>query len=206
MVLSRSMILKIYTYPDPILRKKSEPVSEVTSEYRKLAEDMLETMYHARGIGLAAPQVGQHIRMLVIDTRSRDEKGQFTDEDLTDLEKKVAQPIVIFNPEIKVTKGKTTFEEGCLSLPSYFETVTRALEIEATGLDINGKTLKIHTDGLLAVCLQHEMDHLEGKLFIDRVSLIKANRIKNKIKKFGYPDPNKTEEAEEDEDSPSHHF
>lgn len=181
------MILEILKYPDPRLRRKGVAVKEVTPELKQLAENMIETMYAERGIGLAAPQVGESIRLLVIDTRPRDEDGQVTDEGMSDLEREVPQPIVIFNPEIYKSEGKTTYDEGCLSVPGFYETVERKLYIEAKGLDINGQEFVIKTDGLLAICLQHEMDHLEGKLFIDRLSFVKSNRIKSRIQKHGYP-------------------
>lgn len=181
------MILEILKYPDPRLRRKGVAVKEVTPELKQLAENMIETMYAERGIGLAAPQVGESIRLLVIDTRPRDEDGQVTDEGMSDLERAVPQPIVIFNPEIYKSEGKTTYDEGCLSVPGFYETVERKLYIEAKGLDINGQEFVIKTDGLLAICLQHEMDHLEGKLFIDRLSFVKSNRIKSRIQKHGYP-------------------
>lgn len=196
------MILKILTFPDPILRKKAQAVKSVTPELKALAENMVETMYASRGIGLAAPQVGELVRLLVLDTRPRDEDGNIVIEEMTDLERLIPQPLIIFNPELLKTEGKTTFEEGCLSVPTYFETVTRPELIEARGLGIDGKEIILKTDGLLAICLQHEMDHLEGKLFIDRLSVIKSNRIKSKIKKFGYAvSDSKDSEDEEAEHS-----
>lgn len=183
------MVLEILKYPDPRLRKKGVAVTEVTPELKKLAEDMIETMYAARGIGLAAPQVGQSIRLLVIDTRPRDEDGEIDESAMTELERQIPQPLIVFNPEIVVAREKTTYEEGCLSVPGYYETVERSLYVEVKYLDINGQEQLIKTDGLLAICLQHEMDHLEGKLFIDRLSFVKSNRIKNRIQKHGYPTP-----------------
>lgn len=188
------MKLEVLKYPDPRLRRKGLSVTQVTDEHRELVKNMIETMYAENGIGLAAPQVGESLRLLVIDTRPTDDDGHPTDEGLTDLEKQVKQPIAIFNPEIVVQKDFTDYEEGCLSVPGFFETVERALYVEVKGLDENGKELVIKTDGLLAICLQHEMDHLEGKLFIDRLSFIKSNKIKNKIKKSGYPTPDEVAE------------
>lgn len=189
------MVLEILKFPDPRLRNKGVAVTEVTPELKKLAEDMLETMYAARGIGLAAPQVGQSVRLLVIDTRPRDEDGNIDESAMTELERQIPQPLVIFNPEIIVAQEKTTYEEGCLSVPGFYETVERSKYVEVKYLDINGQEQLIKTDGLLAVCLQHEMDHLEGKLFIDRLSFVKSNRIKTRIQKHGYPTP---EEAAEE--------
>lgn len=186
-------ILEILKFPDARLKRKSLAVDKVTPEYQKLAQDMLETMYAAPGIGLAAPQVGVLIRMLVIDTRPTDDNEQVIEEDMTELERKVNFPVVIFNPEIVAKEGSTTYEEGCLSVPGFTEEVKRANYVEAHGLDINGNKLVIKTDGLLAICLQHELDHLEGKLFIDRISFLKSERIKSKIKKYGYPESDNDE-------------
>ncbi len=181
-------------YPDPRLRKKGLSVTTVTDEHRTLVKNMIETMYEENGIGLAAPQVGESLRLLVIDTRPTDEDDKPTTEGLTELEKQVQQPIAIFNPEIVEQRDLTDYEEGCLSVPGFFETVERAQYVEVKGLDEHGKEIRIKTDGLLAICLQHEMDHLEGKLFIDRLSFLKSNKIKNKIKKTGYPDPEEVAE------------
>lgn len=188
-------LLEILKFPDPRLRQMCQPVDAVTDELRKFADDMLETMYHHRGIGLAAAQVNRQIRFLVTDTRHKDDRGRYDYKEMTELEMAVEQPIKIFNPVITKKEGKTTFDEGCLSVPTYYETVERFEYIEVEGFDANGKKLVIKTDGLLAICIQHEIDHLDGKLFIDRLSPIKSNRIKAKIKKQGYPNP---EEASED--------
>jgi peptide deformylase len=181
------MLLEVLKFPDARLRKKGVAVSRVTPELQVLADNMLETMYEENGIGLAAPQVGESIRLLVIDTRPTDDQGNPTTEGMTENEKQVSQPIIIFNPEIVVATEKTTYEEGCLSVPGFFETVNRAAYVEVKGLNRDGKEFWIKTDGLLAICLQHEMDHLEGKLFIDRLSFVKSNKIKNRIQKHGYP-------------------
>jgi peptide deformylase len=181
------MILEVLKFPDPRLRKKGEKVPAVTPELKALAENMLETMHAENGIGLAAPQVGQSVRLLVIDTRPRDDDGNVVLEQLTELERAVNQPVVLFNPEIVASKDKTSYEEGCLSVPGFFETVDRFNYVEVKGLDIDGNEILIKTDGLLSICLQHEMDHLDGKLFIDRLSFVKSSRIKNRIQKHGYP-------------------
>lgn len=182
------MKLEILTYPNPLLREVSEPVKEFGPELKKTVEDMLETMYDASGIGLAAPQVGQLVQLLVIDTRPRDlENPRYENDDQTELEKKIAQPLVLINPEIIKGEGKTTFDEGCLSVPSFFETVERFEKVEVKAFDVNGKEIRLVTDGLLAICIQHEMDHLAGTLFIDHISFTKSNKIKNQIKKSGYP-------------------
>lgn len=187
------MKLEILTYPNPVLREESEPVKEFGPELKKFAEDMLETMYDANGIGLAAIQVGRPIQMLVVDTRSRDLESA-SDDDHTELEKKITQPLVLINPEIVQGWGKTTFDEGCLSVPSFFETVERFEKVEIKAQDVNGKEIRFTTDGLLAICIQHEMDHLKGMLFIDHISFTKSNKIKNQIKKSGYPTKEEIEE------------
>lgn len=192
------MILEILKYPDPRLREKSEPVTEFGPELKKLADDMLETMYAENGIGLAAPQVGELKQMLVIDCTPRDRKGRAAREDMTELEAKIVQPLIIINPKIVRKEGKTTFEEGCLSIPSFFDTVERANLIELEYQDITGKTCRLTTDGTLAVVVQHEMDHLAGELFIDRISFIRSNKIKNQIKKHGYPEKPKNLIPEKD--------
>jgi len=189
-------ILEVLKFPDPRLRKKGVAVKSVTPELKTLAQDMLETMYSFNGIGLAAAQVDKQVRLIVLDTRPR-ENGRYKPEELTDLERAVTQPLVIFNPEIVGKEGKTTYDEGCLSVPTYFETVERFDKIEVKGLDIDGKPIQFTTDGLLSICIQHEIDHLDGKLFIDRLSPVKSMRIKSKIKKFGYPDPSHPESEEE---------
>jgi peptide deformylase len=189
-------ILEVLKFPDPRLRKKGVAVKAVTPGLKTLAQDMLETMYSSNGIGLAAAQVNQQVRLIVLDTRPR-EGGRYKPEEMTELERAVSQPLVIFNPTITKKEGKTTYDEGCLSVPTYFETVERFNLIEVKGLDIDGKTITFTTDGLLAICIQHEIDHLDGKLFIDRLSPVKSMRIKSKIKKFGYPDPSHPESEEE---------
>lgn len=196
------MIMKILTFPDPKLREVSQPVKTFGPEIKKLSEDMIETMYEANGIGLAAPQVGELVRMVVIDTRSKDDKGRrYKYEEMTDLESAVPQPLILINPEIIKGEGKTTFDEGCLSVPGYYETVERFDYIEMKAFDVNGKEFVVKTDGLLAICMQHEVDHLEGTLFLDHLSFVKGNKIKNQIKKYGYPSKDKKEESEEVEKS-----
>lgn len=191
--------LEILKFPDPRLRKKGVEVKDVTPELQQLAKDMLETMYESRGIGLAAAQVNVQVRLVVLDTRPK-ENGRYKPEEMTELEKAIPQPLVLFNPTVTKKQGKTTYEEGCLSVPTYFETVERADIITVEALDINGKKISFEADGLLAICIQHEIDHLDGKLFIDRLSPIKSIRIKSKIKKFGYPDPSEKDKVEEEEE------
>ena len=191
-------ILEILTYPNPLLREVSKPVTDFKPELKKLAQDMLDTMYDANGIGLAAPQVGELIRMLVIDARPKDEEGRrYEFDEMTDLEKQVKQPLILINPEIVKGEGKTTFDEGCLSVPSFFETVERFEKVEIKAFDLDGKEIRFTTDGLLAIVIQHEMDHLEGTLFIDHISFTKSNKIKNQIKKSGYPTKEELKNARE---------
>jgi peptide deformylase len=191
-------VLKILTYPDPLLREISQPVVEFNKDLKKLANDMIETMYSARGIGLAAPQVGELKRLLVIDTRPKDDKGRrYKYDEMTVLEQKVAQPLILVNPKVIEGEGETTFDEGCLSLPGYYETVDRFLKIKMQAQDLDGNTFVTETDGLLAICMQHELDHLEGKLFIDHLSFLKGKRIKDQIKKYGYPDRKANDENNE---------
>lgn len=195
-----SKILEILTYPDARLREISQPVTKFDAELKELYENMIATMYDARGIGLAAPQVGELKRMVVIDTRPRDEKGRrYNYDEMTELEKKVPQPLILINPVVESGEGKTTFDEGCLSIPGYYETVERYNKIVMKAQDLSGQEYRIETDGLLAICMQHELDHLEGKLFIDRLSFLKGKKIKDQIKKLGYPakkDDKETEDAE----------
>ena len=159
-------LLNILEFPDERLRKKAAPVEEVNDEIRKLVDDMMETMYEAKGVGLAATQVNVHQRVIVIDTS----------------EEKDA-PLCLINPEIIVKDGVEESEEGCLSVPGFFEKVKRAEKITVRALNRDGKVFELETDDLLAVCIQHEIDHLEGKLFVDYLSSLKRHRIKKKLEK-----------------------
>lgn len=179
-------LLDIITYPNPILKKVSTKLETVDASIETLAKDMLETMYAAPGVGLAAPQIGKNIRMVVIDTRSKDENGEFDMEDLTDLEKEISFPLVLINPVITKKEGKIKWEEGCLSVPGYTEQVERAAYVEVQALNEKGDEIFVKADSLTGVCIQHEIDHLDGKVFIERLSTIRRNRITSKIKKYGY--------------------
>ena len=159
-------ILDILEFPDPRLRTKAKPVTKVDNNIRKLADDMLETMYHAPGIGLAASQVNVHQRIVVIDVS--EEKDQ---------------PLVLINPEFEVISGEQDFDEGCLSVPGYYETVTRAEKIRVKALNRDGEPFEMECDGILSVCVQHELDHLDGKLFVDHISKLKRERIRKKLVK-----------------------
>lgn len=158
--------LTILNYPDPRLHTVAKPVKEVNDDIRKLIADMAETMYAAPGIGLAATQVNQHIQLILVDTS----------KEQNDLQ-------VFINPKIVAKTGLQEYEEGCLSVPGIYETVTRAEKITVEALDANGKKFKLNADGLLAVCIQHEMDHLLGKVFVEYLSPLKRNRIKAKMLK-----------------------
>jgi peptide deformylase len=160
-------ILTILEFPDERLRKKALPVQRVDSSVKKLADDMLETMYLAKGIGLAATQVNIHQRVIVIDVSEQKD-----------------QPLCLINPEIIAREGTEESEEGCLSVPGFFEKVKRAERIKLKALDKTGKAFEMEADGLLAVCIQHELDHLDGKLFVDYISSLKRERIKKKLEKI----------------------
>ena len=158
--------LTILNYPDPRLHTVAKPVKDVNDDIRQLISDMAETMYAAPGIGLAATQVNQHIQLILIDTTKEQNNLQ-----------------VLINPKIVAKTGLQEYEEGCLSVPGVYETVTRAEKITVEALDAQGKKFKLKADGLLAVCIQHEMDHLLGKVFVEYLSPLKRNRIKAKMVK-----------------------
>jgi len=159
-------ILDILHFPDPRLRTIAKPVQAVDGEISALVADMFETMYQAPGIGLAATQINVHKQIVVIDISE--------DHD---------QPLVLINPEIIKSEGEETMDEGCLSVPEVYESVTRAAEVTVRTLDLEGNTQEIQADGLLAVCIQHEIDHLNGKLFVDYLSRLKFGRIRKKLEK-----------------------
>ena len=158
--------LRILEFPDPRLRTKATPVAEVNDEIRTLIDDLFETMYDAPGIGLAATQVNVHQRIVVIDVS--EEKNE---------------PLVLINPEYDVLEGEQEFDEGCLSVPGYYETVTRAEKIRLKALNREGEPYEMVCEGLLSVCVQHELDHLDGKLFVDHISKLKRERIRKKLVK-----------------------
>jgi len=158
--------LNILKFPDPRLRTVAKPVDEVTDETRQLIDDMFVTMYAAPGIGLAATQVDVHERIIVIDISAEKD-----------------QPLVLINPEITAKDGVEVCEEGCLSVPGIYEKVERADSIKVQALDRDGKTFELETGELLAVCIQHEIDHLDGKVFVDYLSPLKQKRIRKKLEK-----------------------
>ena len=159
-------LLNILHFPDPRLRTVAKAVTEFDDELRQLVADMFETMYEAPGIGLAATQVDRHIRLLVLDV-SEDR----------------SRPLCLINPEIIEAEGDEEMDEGCLSVPGFYEKVARAERIRVRAQDENGETIEFEAEGLEAVCIQHEMDHLEGKLFVDYLSNLKRNRIRSKLQK-----------------------
>ncbi|MGD8913519.1 MAG: peptide deformylase [Candidatus Thiodiazotropha sp.] len=159
-------ILDILHFPDPRLRNKAKPVAQVDDSIRRLIDDMLETMYQAPGIGLAATQVNVAKRVVVID-----------------LSEEKNQPLCLVNPDIIEKDGEEQMEEGCLSVPGIYEMVKRANQIRVRALDRNGSPFEMEAEGLLAVCIQHELDHLEGKLFVDYLSSLKRQRIRKKLEK-----------------------
>ncbi|MCO5142434.1 MAG: peptide deformylase [Oligoflexia bacterium] len=169
-------ILEILTYPDTRLAKKSEPVTEFDTSLETFCNDMLETMYDAPGVGLAAPQVNVHKRIVVIDI-----EYESSDDEPPVLSNK--NPLVFINAQITKRDGKILFKEGCLSVPGEYEEVERSEKIEVEYQDTKGNKHTLQAEGYLAVAIQHELDHLEGKLFIDRLSFLKSKRIKKKIKK-----------------------
>lgn len=163
-------VLKVRRYGDPVLRRKAAEISEVTPELRRTIADMVETMYDEAGIGLAAPQVGISLRLMVL---GQDERRE---------------PRALINPAIVDRGGQVTAEEGCLSIPGVFAQLTRAEWVDVEATDLDGQPVKIHGKGLLARVLQHEIDHLDGVLFIDHLDPVTRDRIKRRIKKEGLPE------------------
>ncbi len=160
-------ILTILEFPDEQLRKKAAPVKNIDDNIKQLIDDMLETMYHAGGIGLAATQVNVHLQILVIDTSEQKN-----------------DPLCLLNPEIISKEGAFEYKEGCLSVPEIFEKIIRPSHITVKGLNRHGEAIEIEAVDLLSTCIQHEMDHLRGKLFVDYLSTLKRQRIKTKLEKM----------------------
>lgn len=157
-------LLDILFYPDPQLRKIAAPVVNIDGRVAGLVDDMLETMYQAPGIGLAATQINIHERIVVIDVS---EEGD--------------SPLTFINPELLVSEGAGEMQEGCLSIPGIYEMIKRPTDVRVAAIDREGNPFEMDADGLLAVCIQHEIDHLEGKLFVDYLSPLKRNRIRKKM-------------------------
>ena len=175
-------LLDIVTYPDPILRKSADPVSEVTDEVKTLVSDMAETMYANIGVGLAAPQVGRSDRIVVVDLQQDGSEGPIRDGD-DDEATRAEGLIVLINPEIVHEKGSVCWEEGCLSVPDLRVDVERSAEILIKGLDREGRPVELLAEDLLAVALQHEIDHLDGKLIVDKVSRLKRELYTKKMRR-----------------------
>ena len=159
-------ILEIRTFPDEVLKRKAEEVKDINAEIAKLAEDMLDTMYSAPGIGLAAPQVGRSLRVIVFDISHKEGEKR---------------PYILINPVITAAEGSEVMEEGCLSIPGVYAHVKRAARVEVKGYDLDGREVTLQAEGLLARVIQHEVDHLDGVLFIDRLSRIRREIIKKKL-------------------------
>lgn len=159
-------ILEVLRFPDERLRTVAQPVAEVNDDIKQLVDDMFDTMYEENGIGLAATQVNVHKRVVVMNVDENQER-----------------PLVFINPEITHMEGKTISEEGCLSVPNNYAKVERAERVTVKALDKNGEEFSLDADGLLAICIQHELDHLKGKLFVDYLSPLKRQRIRTKLEK-----------------------
>ena len=166
-----AMKREILLHPDPRLKKIAEPVADLSDELRALAEDMLKTMYAAPGIGLAAPQVGLSHRLIVLDC-IKEEGAE-------------PRPLIMFNPEIlAASEDKSIYDEGCLSIPEQYAEVERPAEVDVSWLDVNGQAQQARFDGMWATCVQHEIDHLDGKLFIDYLRPLKRQMITRKMQKL----------------------
>ncbi|RVU83464.1 peptide deformylase [Leucothrix sargassi] len=160
-------VLKVLSFPDARLRTKAAPVETVDSEVRQIMDDMLETMYDAPGIGLAATQVDIHRQIVVIDVSENSK-----------------DPLYLVNPKITAKSGKEISEEGCLSVPEYYAEVERADKVTVSALGYDGEPYEVEAEGLLAICIQHELDHLDGKLFVDYLSPLKQQRVRKKLEKL----------------------
>lgn len=157
---------EIKTYPDPILATTCVPVEEIDGETRTLAQDMIETLYQANGLGLAAPQVGSTLRLIVVDLREDEQQR--------------GNPLVVVNPEICEASGEIVHQEGCLSVPEYYADVRRAENVVVKGRDLEGREFTLEAQGIMAVCFQHEIDHLNGTLFLDHLSPLKRSLYKRR--------------------------
>jgi len=162
-------VLEIRTYGDPVLRRRSRSVAQIDESVHQLARELTETMYEGHGVGLAAPQVGRLQRVIVVDTSLGEDQDH---------------PMLLVNPRIVEAEGEEAMEEGCLSVPDVFESVARAAKVTVEYQDLNGQVKRLQCDGLLARVFQHETDHLDGILFIDRVSLLKRQLLRNKLKEL----------------------
>jgi peptide deformylase len=193
-------LLEVLKYPDTALKTQADEVSEVDDEVRQLLTDMAETMYAAPGVGLAATQVGRAVRAVVLDVPPPEEEAEQAEEggeaeapEEAEAEGPRSRLLCLVNPEIVQAEGEVTWEEGCLSVPGVYEDVKRKAKVVVEALDADGQPLTIEAEGLLAVALQHEIDHLDGVLFIDRLPPVKRRLVKRKIEKMieegTYPPP-----------------
>ena len=178
------MILPIVIYGEPVLRVKCKPVTEVTDEIRKLSQDMIETMHNARGVGLAAPQVGIALQLAVIEVTPDDESVTYVKVDGKDTTLAETMPLIFLNPKMDLGKEKRMGEEGCLSIPDLRSEVRRSEGVKVVYQTLDGETKTIEADGLLARALQHEIDHLNGILFIDRLSAAAKLGVRRKLKRL----------------------
>lgn len=178
------MILPIVIYGDPVLRVKCKPITEVTEEIRKLSQDMIETMHNARGVGLAAPQIGVALQLAVIEVPPDDESVTYVRVNGEDTPLAEAMPLIFLNPKLDHGKEKVMGEEGCLSIPDLRSEVRRSAGVKVEYQTLDGETKTIEADGLLARALQHEIDHLNGILFIDRLSAAAKLGVRRKLKRL----------------------
>jgi peptide deformylase len=162
------MSRRIVHYPHPALEQKAEEISEITEEIRQLAHDMAEAMYDDKGIGLAAPQVGESVCLIIMDLSGPEERSEL---------------MTLVNPRIEEREGEVVSEEGCLSFPELFIKIRRSEKVTAKGLNLEGEEVTLHADGMLAVCLQHEIDHLHGRVILDHASRLKRSLYEKKVKK-----------------------
>ncbi len=162
-------ILRIFHYPEPVLKVKAAPIETIDDDLRRLAADMAETMYAAPGVGLAAPQVGVSRRLVVLDCAPHDQAPQL---------------LTVINPEIVAREGEAFEEEGCLSVPGYYARIERSAQVRVRFTDLDGKGRELEADGLWAICFQHEIDHLDGILFVDHLSPLKRGLFRKKYRKL----------------------
>lgn len=173
-------VLPIYVVPQPVLKQKAAPIAEITPEIKQLAADMLDTMYAARGIGLAAPQIGVSKRLVVIDVEQKEEENPEAEG-----RGEPGKPIVMINPEIiETSEEQSVYQEGCLSIPAQYADVERPVSLRLRYTTLEGQTVEEDADGLYATCIQHEIDHLDGILFTDHLSSLKRDMILRKVKKW----------------------
>lgn len=178
-------LLPICLYPDPVLKKKAQPVTKITASILQQLDDMLETMYHAEGLGLAANQVGDLKRLIVIDVSNREQQDKDQDENQEENTPVEKNPLFFINPEITwSSEVQNTYQEGCLSIPEQYADITRPAEVKINYLDRDGTSQEMHCDGILATCIQHEIDHLNGVLFPDHLSSLKRGILYRKFTKW----------------------